>query len=528
MKFIPWSDLPKGRTVSYYNEQVKVKTTPSGELDRRVRGTYGGNITDYKGPRTSWAADLQTVKCLLNATVSEDAYVMSIDIRNFYLAAPLERKEFMRIHRNQLTPAIISQFGSQMNWRGDYVLVQIDQGLYGLPHAGLISATGLNELLEANGYKQSMTPCLYVHEESGVAFALATDDFLVKFKKKEDAEHLITTLEKKYDVKVDWQATKFLGMTIVHDRVARTITLSMPGYVEAALKRFNVVASSKPTISPAKYDPPNYGKPDLSIAIDSSPPLAATGKLFIQEVVGTFLFYGRAVDNTMLTPLSKIATRQSTPTQDLMDITQHFLQYAATHPNAQTVFHASDMVLLIDSDASYLSENNARSRAGGFHRCVSSSLLDSSTNSNGAIDSISCVIPSVVSSAAEAELAATFINAQSAVSLRTTLAALGYPQGTTKIICDNTTATGIANGTVKIRRSKAMDMRWHWIQDRTKQGQFKVEWRPGTDNKADFFTKTHPASHFRDQRQNYVTDAQDGWTKVTKRRVTRNNITTVL
>jgi hypothetical protein len=40
----------------------------------------------------------------------------------------------------------------------------------------------------------------------------------------------------------------------------------------------------------------------------------------------------------------------------------------------------------------------------------------------------------------------------------------------------NTTATGYSNGTIKQKRTKAMDMRFYWIKDRVKQGQFNVYW----------------------------------------------------
>ena len=31
------------------------------------------------------------------------------------------------------------------------------------------------------------------------------------------------------------------------------------------------------------------------------------------------------------------------------------------------------------------------------------------------------------------------------------------------MITDNTTANGIANNTVRLKRSKAIDMRYHWV-----------------------------------------------------------------
>jgi hypothetical protein len=101
----------------------------------------------------------------------------------------------------------------------------------------------------------------------------------------------------------------------------------------------------------------------------------------------------------------------------------------------------------------------------------------------------------VLSSAAEAELGGLFFNMCDAVPIRTTLAEMGHPQPPTHIVVDNSTATGIANKTVKQRRSKAVDMRFYWVQDRITQNQFKVYWREGAKNLADYFTKHHPAKY---------------------------------
>jgi hypothetical protein len=80
------------------------------------------------------------------------------------------------------------------------------------------------------------------------------------------------------------------------------------------------------------------------------------------------------------------------------------------------------------------------------------------------------------------------------VYVRAIAAALGYPQThPTIIICDNSTAVGLANDTVKVAKTKAVDMRFHWLRDRTRQGQFSVQWYAKDRNIADFFTKALPA-----------------------------------
>jgi hypothetical protein len=112
-----------------------------------------------------------------------------------------------------------------------------------------------------------------------------------------------------------------------------------------------------------------------------------------------------------------------------------------------------------------------------------------------------------MSSAAEAEIGAVFINAKEGAVLRTTLEELGHPQPPTPMETNNTTATGYSNGTIKQKRSKATDMRFYWIKDRVKQGQFDVYWGPGYQNLADYFTKHHsPELHKRMRKINIHAD----------------------
>ena len=503
MRWMDAADKPKDRTASYYNPQVKVKVK-DGVLHRRVRGTYGGNVSDYTGVRSSYTADMQTFKLLLNAVVSEDAEFCTADISDFYLGSILEDAEYMWLTRSQVPDDICQRYGSAIIWHGDKTMVCITKGIYGLPQAGRLANLKLVALLGKHGYHQCPnTPLLFRHVTSSVCFTLVTDDFAIKYTARADVDHLLSAIREEYRIEVDWDGSKYLGMSIAYNRPSRTITLSMPGYVEAALKRFNVVRGSKPTHSPLHFEPIVYGQKIQLTTHDDSPAVTPPQARFIREVIGVFLYYARAVDSTMQAPLSKLASSQSTPTVALYDAVQHFLQYAATYPEAELTYHASDMRLVVWSDASYLSESKSRSRAGGLHY-LSSSGEPTSAPVNGAIEAISTIIPTVVSAASEAELAGLFLNGQAAVSTRHTLADLGYPQNATPIITDNTTAMGIANRTVRLKRSKAVDMRYHWIRDRADLGEYAILWGPGADNLADYFTKTHPPSHYQTMRSHYV------------------------
>jgi hypothetical protein len=116
------------------------------------------------------------------------------------------------------------------------------------------------------------------------------------------------------------------------------------------------------------------------------------------------------------------------------------------------------------------------------------------------------IIKVVVFSAAESELGAFFFNSKEAAALRTTMNDMGHPHPATPIQTENLCASGIANDTVKQRRSKAVDMRFYWILDRVQQNQFVVHWRRGIDNLADYFTKHHSPVRHRLMSRRYLLD----------------------
>jgi hypothetical protein len=65
----------------------------------------------------------------------------------------------------------------------------------------------------------------------------------------------------------------------------------------------------------------------------------------------------------------------------------------------------------------------------------------------------------------------------------------GYPQPPTLLLCDNECTVGLANKTMTPRLSKSIEMRFHWLQDRIQQRQFRVEHVAGNRNVSDYFTK---------------------------------------
>ena len=81
---------------------------------------------------------------------------------------------------------------------------------------------------------------------------------------------------------------------------------------------------------------------------------------------------------------------------------------------------------------------------------------------------------------------------------------MGHPQGHTPIQTDNSTANGIPNNTIKQQRSRAIDIRYHWVNDLVKQGHFHIFWAPGSKNLVDYYTKNFLAAHHNRIRPLYI------------------------
>jgi hypothetical protein len=148
----------------------------------------------------------------------------------------------------------------------------------------------------------------------------------------------------------------------------------------------------------------------------------------VQKIVRSILYHARAVDMTVLMALSTIASKQTKGTEQAMEKALQVLDYLATHPDATIQFHATDMIMNIHLDASYLSAPNSCSRACGHFFLGWIPVDGEPIRLNGVFHMLCSILRFVVASAAEAELGALFLNCQEGMIFRLTLEDLGHPQ----------------------------------------------------------------------------------------------------
>ena len=201
----------------------------------------------------------------------------------------------------------------------------------------------------------------------------------------------------------------------------------MPQYLKESLHKFQHPVPQNPQEEPHSWNRPTYGTAVQYYANDDISRFLPTKSItMIQNIFETLLYYGIAVDSTMLVSLGSIASKQSKATEKKYEEALWILNYAASHPDATIRYRASNMVLYTHSDASYLSKSRARSCVGGHYFLSDRSSNPpfpprTNTTLNGPIFTISKIVSNVMASSVKAKIGATFVNGQEIVPIRITL-----------------------------------------------------------------------------------------------------------
>jgi hypothetical protein len=147
------------------------------------------------------------------------------------------------------------------------------------------------------------------------------DDLGVKYVDCEHAEYLMECIKKNYNISSDWKGSAYCVLTLEWDYKNRTVDLSMPGYIKAALHKYQHAAPARPVHAPHTWNTPVYGSKTQYVENETtSPALSAkdVNKL-LQHLTGTLLYYARAVDPTLIMPINVLASKQSRSTADTAD-----------------------------------------------------------------------------------------------------------------------------------------------------------------------------------------------------------------
>ncbi len=130
--------IPKDRTVTY--ARVVVEFCPQKADPYQICITARGKLINYPGKLSTQTADPTTSKLMWNSVLSIlGAKYMCLDIKNFYLIAPLDRYKYMKMHIALFPQWIVEQYNLNKPIHNGFIYLEMQHAVWGLPQAGILA-----------------------------------------------------------------------------------------------------------------------------------------------------------------------------------------------------------------------------------------------------------------------------------------------------------------------------------------------------------------------------------------------------
>ncbi len=172
-------------------------------------------------------------------------------------------------------------------------------------------------------------PGLWKHASQPIWFNLCVDNLGIKHIGDKHLKHLFAALWTEMNKIVeDWKDNLYCGISLTWNYDKRYVNIAMPIYMAKQLLWYEHPHPTKPQHCPYNPNPIKYGQDNQATdPNDTSPKLSKANKKRIKQIVGSFLYYARTVNPTILMAVSAIASQQALPTEDTQNRVNQFLDY---------------------------------------------------------------------------------------------------------------------------------------------------------------------------------------------------------
>lgn len=448
---------------------VKEKFTPDGSFDKMKGRLVAGGDQQDKSLYDNLSAptvSMSSVFAVAGIAAHEGRHVATVDIAGAYLnasMAPTGVAVYMRIDRtlSKMLTKLDPRFAAYVGHTGT-VVVRLNRALYGcVESAGLWFDLLQGVLIEYGFVGNRYDPCVMNRDGASKKQTTTTvfvDDLLLTSEIKADIEQVLTYVEKLYPgATVHWgPVVSYLGMTLDF-RVARQVSITMAGATESILRECGVEGTAPTPCSASLFD-----------ERDTSPAATPLIAAWAHSYTARLLYIAKRVHHALLLPVSYLATRVHTFSEDDIHKVHRALKYLRSVKDKGIVIRVGDKLQVrAYIDAAYgVHTNSGKSHTG----CAIT------IGHGGAVDARSAKQRIVTKSSTEAELVALSDTASRAIHIRNFLMDQGHEMEPAIIFQDNlSTMALVRRGRPGAEGSRHMNIREFWIRDRVQAGEVIIK-----------------------------------------------------
>lgn len=404
-----------------------------------------------------------TIRLILAIGVQKRLLIHHVDIAAAYLNGNLEEEVFM--HQPD---EFIDQSHPEK-------VCKLNRSIYGLKQAGRDWNRKINSILISIGFKRCKTDgCVYVlqKQEEVNIIGLYVDDLIIACSTQATLANIIRNLNRHVEA-IDRGPIKFyLGMEIERDEPRGRIIVHQRRYVENLLIKWGM-ENCKPAFTPLASGTvlDKCSKEDCNVASTT----------LYQSLMGALNYLATISRPDLAHVISKLSQFNTHPHQEHFVAAKHVLRYLRNNSKVCLKFNNNDG-LLCYTDADWGSDTTDRRSYSGYVVYFGGGPIAWESKKQN-VTALSTM---------EAEYIAMCQGTKEVVFQRSLLMEMGFmspDENATTLFCDNQGASFFAKNDVTHKRSKHIDIKYHYLKENCSKNTISIQYIPSNNNVADIFTK---------------------------------------
>lgn len=412
-------------------------------------------------------ADLTSVRALMQIAVQNDLIVHQMDVKTAYLHAPIDEDIYLEQPEGFESTSVT----------GEKLVYKLKKSLYGLKQSGRNWYKLLNDHLGQNGFERNLSDhCIYRKQagEDIIIVIIWVDDLIIAASSNKELNRFKNSMKNKFNMKDLGRISHFLG--IGFEQTNGKIKMSQKGYVMKMLERFGM-SDCKPRTTPCELKVES-GENDQDSSREVQNPRE------YREIVGSLIYAMTCTRPDISWIVSKLSQTLSSPKARDFVTAKHVLRYLKGTSDYELCFQKTncDLSLIAFSDSDWASSLNDRRSTSGY--CFSL------TEQGPVISWKSKKQPVVALSTCEAEYIGLANATQESMYLSQLLSGMDNKVYIcTKMYGDNQGAIVLTKNPVNRKRSKHIDVKYHFIRDAVNERKISIEYCSSEEMVADMLTK---------------------------------------
>lgn len=473
-ELVPLSQVPQHSNLIKCRWVYRIKYNSDGSIERYKARICAKGFQQKEGidfeETFAPVARVTSMRILFALAVRMNWEIHHTDVKTAFLNAFLDETVYME------QPEGFEQTGPN----GEKMVCRLKRAVYGLKQAPRNWNEELTKFMTQYGFVQSKVDnCIFTLNKSDgtkLIVLVYVDDLITTGNSPEETKTFLQALGSKFKTTNKGELEFYNGIQFTRNRSKKTGMMHQEKYINDTLEEMKMT-DAKP-----KFTPIQTG---MNLSVDETSDYTGNLNEFIRQyrkIIGKLLWIALCTRPDIQESVSKLAGALHRPSVRHWEAAKRVLRYLKATKHKGLKYNGNEDIEIFGfSDSDWAGSFKARKSTTGWVFMMF----------GAAVSWCSKLQLSVALSSTEAEYMALSSATQEVIYLRALLKDLGFTQTNPTIMgVDNQGCRMLANNPVFHKRSKHIEIRYHFIREKIKHKEIETVYIPTDEMLADILTKT--------------------------------------